>query len=215
MKLVIALGGKDNSQNDYENIIVRNNGKSFQTGCGFDPFHTGCCLEIESKQNTDISYRCFTCDPESLVVEKRSLQPCSIDSLRVVEYDSVKSMPPYLLNFDRSPALCGRYHNPGKKYRNEYYSSSVPGADPLLNNENWRSNVTSNHFLCNRFEWEQGDFIDNKPFINETGNTGMIGVNFKANKGRHIRVNYINYIQDKENLDRWAIGESIPGEILK
>ena len=63
---VISLGGhgKDGKLEcnsvkcpEYDEILLINNGKSFQTGCGYDP-STGCCFQTED------NFECIKCDDE-------------------------------------------------------------------------------------------------------------------------------------------------------
>ena len=66
---------------------------------------------------------------------------------------------------------------------------------------------TSDMFLCNIWQWEQGDYIDDAGLQNEQG----IGADFGLKPGRHTRINYNNYQQSGED-NGWTTGSEVQGE---
>ena len=163
----------------YDEMVTMNDGRSFQTGCGFDPLFTGCCTA-----NGEHRYSCYKCSNHSIGASNHILT-CQSDDVSPEIYTNIGSIPAQF-KYGRSQALkiCGPQHNPG------YYVSTDPLAPPVYSNRNYLSNVTSDFFLCKRFQWLEGDY----------------------NVGRHIRVNYENYTRDYNTSQVWNEGITLPGE---
>ena len=186
---------------EYNEMVVMNDGRSFQTGCGFDPLITGCCHK--NKHTSRI--KCFRCQDDYKTMHL-SL-PCSAEKLESFEFDNLDKMPSFFKDDKDRVRLCGSDHNPGGNKR-DYFMSLVPNAEPKFSNRNFNSNITSNHFLCRRHKWEQGDWIDDAGFSNERGVGGDIGLR----PARHIRINFNNYVRDPSNPHKWIHDTVIPGE---
>jgi hypothetical protein len=89
-------------------------------------------------------------------------------------------------------------HNP-----NKYYSLSV---DPQYWSYNYRSNYTSDRFLCNVMGWQQGDWHDDAGLSKATG----VGTDFGLDPGRHVRTNSPNITKVTESV--WTLGKRARGE---
>ncbi len=186
---------------EYDSMVVSNNGKSFQTGCGNDPIITGCCFKINSN-----SFTCLKCGSNSL--ESKSPTHCLEKDLESLTYRSEDEIPSYFKDLrGEHVRICGAVHNPGGKNGNEYYISGDPFATPYWSNNNRESTATSNRYLCNRFEWVQGDYIDDAGLGAATG----VNADFGLEAGRHVRVNHNNYIRN-QTTNRWEVGLKIRGE---
>jgi hypothetical protein len=113
------------------------------------------------------------------------------------------------LDDNGDPQLCGRYHNPGGKGSFDddfaYYNSTRPKARPEWSNRNWQSVTTSDRFLCNNWEWEQGNY-------NHRNGTTVDDGSFAIEPGRHIRINHPNYVRDPDDSSRWMKGQAVRGE---
>ncbi len=173
---------------EYDKMVTMNDGKSFQTGCGFDPIETGCCYETEKleQESINITFKCFKCDPEYINILPESTS-CPKGKLKeYLFYSNEDVVSPFKDKVTKEIRMCGPNHN------------------PTLNRKSF---LTSPRFLCHRHLWEQGDYIDDAGLFNETG-VGAIGLS----KGRHTRINYINYVRDRNNPYQWIEGEFIRGE---
>jgi hypothetical protein len=187
---------------DYE--VVSNNGKSFQSGCGYDPIDTGCCIP-----EADNYYTCLKCTntaKDYRYADEHTMH-CMNDVLKVTygissEYDKFKDFMED--NFDFH--LCGKFHTPRASFaaaEAQYYFNKVDKYRSF----NFRSNVTSNRFLCNKLTWNQGDYIDDAGLGGIEGAGSIYGLE----KGRHIRVNTPNAIGTRGEED-WILGPTIYGE---
>ena len=184
---------------EYDNMVIMNDGQSYQTGCGFDPLDTGCCYKFERSSPL---YKCFKCDAGYVEIDDHVLT-CPADRVKEWRYDNAKEVPTLFRHGkDKKIKICGLQHNP------DYYTSIEPNARVGMSSRNYESNFTSDRFLCKRIFWEQGDFVDYANLENEIG----IGADFGLSKGRHTRVNYNNYQRDQNNPYIWEIGDAIPGE---
>ena len=217
-KVLIPLGGhgKDGLLEcdsvrcpEYDEMVTLNNGKSFQSGCGFDPLESGCCDEFDPGENIPLAYLCFRCQGGHLETNQHSLS-CKGNKVEVLEFESIQKVPLDLKiplaaegpGIGR-PKPCGKRHNPHK-----YYVSTRPDSRPEFSNRNWMANFTSDRFLCNRHTWEQGDYLDSAGLSNMTGIGGDKGLI----PGRHTRINFNNYIRDEKDPYSWSSGPAIPGE---
>lgn len=186
---IVPLGGRKNREEEctevrcpeYNEMMIQNDGKSFQSGCGWDVLETGCCFELNSG-----AFSCFRC--LNLVVGDGNAT-CDHDSLYQWDFDSEESVP---LTFRHVGEInrCGSAISPESKSQHDDTDSCR----------------TSNLFLCNIFEWEQGDFIDDAGLSGAKG----IGSDFGLKEGRHIRVNYNNYRKEDDGV--WTVGPEVAGE---
>jgi len=171
---------------DYNQMVTQNDGRSFQGGCGWDILETGCCFE----DNDTKSYRCFRCE-ELLVLPHNAT--CASEALEEWGFDSAAEVPLAFRSFGEI-IHCGANLNP------EVLNTSSTNYD--VNRV-----TTSNMFLCNVWEWEQGDYIDNAGLQNEVG----VGTDFGLKSGRHVRVNHNNYQRDADP-SMWVVGTEVQGE---
>lgn len=203
----------------YDAMVTMNDGRSFQTGCGYDPIETGCCFEYKSKSNASISmqnqnsfkFKCFKCQDKYLEVTEDHVI-CRDNMVGVFPFDSIDDIPSTFRDLNESPLYCGRQHNhnPGEtKSDSDYFVSTVPNAGPHFSNQNWMSNLTSDHFLCNRYKWEQGDYKDDANLQYEVGIGADVGLFY----GRHTRINFNNYIRNLTTQE-WTIGPAIEGKVI-
>lgn len=190
----------------YDEMVTSNDGRSFQTGCGFDPLDTGCCYEFDGGSGISYMYRCFSCMEGYLISTPHNVT-CFRDNYESWVFNSLKDVPLAFKTPKGYPKLCGRWHNPGV-VENKYYTSDRLHAGPQYSNRNGLANFTSDRFLCNRHEWEQGDYVDDAGL----GNEGGLGADSGLALGRHIRVNYNNYIQDDNDPELWKSGPLVAGE---
>ncbi|KAL9185156.1 hypothetical protein ACHAXT_002933 [Thalassiosira profunda] len=154
----------------------------YQSGCGWDVLETGCCYEV------DEAYTCFRC--EGLLVSDHNAT-CAAGSLEVWQFESLTEVPLTLRTFDGDVRKCG------------------PSIEPdVAGDAGGVVTATSNLFLCNVWQWEQGDFIDDAGLGGEEG----VGADFGLKAGRHIRVNYNNYQRSDGDPSVWTTGPAIPGE---
>lgn len=192
----------------YNEMVTSNDGRSFQTGCGYDPIDTGCCFEIDYTEDFPYSYHCFRCRTGHLHVSDHNVT-CRDDQIDSFKFALRRDVPLSFLDDDGDPQLCGRYHNPGGKGSLDddfsYYNSTRPNTMPEFSNRNWQSITTSDRFLCNRWEWEQGNYDDHKGTTVDDGS-------FSIESGRHIRINHPNYIRDPDNPGDWIKGPTVRGE---
>ena len=189
---IVPLGGSKSGEPECHKVrcpendemLTQNDGRSFQSGCGWDVFETGCCFELESGAFT--CYRCLDLEIGD------SNATCSQDSLHEWHYGDMNNVP---LTFRRrgEVTLCGPALSP-----------AISTVDSVKSNVT----VTSNVFLCNVFQWEQGDYIDDAGL----SQVESIGADFGLKGGRHIRVNYNNYQRSKTNINVWINGPEIAGE---
>lgn len=185
---IVPLGGRKDIEEectqvrcpDYDNMLTQNDGKSFQSGCGWDVLETGCCFELEMG-----AYSCFRC--LHLIVGDGNAT-CDHDSLQQWDFESEEAVP---LTFRRVGEInyCG------------------PAIEPEIDlQDDSGTSRTSNKFLCNRFLWEQGDYVDDAGL----SGAGGVGADFGLKEGRHVRVNFNNY--QKVDVNMWKVGPEVAGE---
>ena len=194
----------------YDEKVTSNDGRSFQTGCGYDPIDTGCCFEIDFTEDFPYSFECFHCRAGHLEVSESDRNvTCRDDQIDSHKFALRRDVPLSFRDDDGDPQLCGRYHSPGGKGRLDddfsYYNSTRPNSRPEFSNYNWQSVVTSDRFLCNRWEWEQGNYDDHDGTTIDYGS-------FAFETGRHIRTNHPNYIRDPNMPGSWIKGSIMRGE---
>jgi len=192
----------------YDAMVLSNDGKSFQTGCGNDPILSGCCYQADHQSaNRSTSFVCMKCDPSESEQSLHSTR-CPLNALESFTYIDISTIPLTFKERDgRSLKQCGPIHSPGGPNGIDYHISDYPFATPYWSNRNYESRSTSSQYLCSRHEWSQGDYRDNAIIGNETSPDTDQGLQI----GRHIRVNYNNYNR-KPNSQKWAIGDTEPGE---
>ena len=206
----------------YNVYVTGNEGATFQSGCGYDHYDTGCCEDDPVQLGFVICYVCppslrmvtnntFFCHGE--YIEKRA-QASDLESLRA----PFQGSPLTFLKDEANIKMCGRYHRP--RYHNpnlvpedmgivRYYTDFL--FRPLYSNRNYLNTLTSDRFLCNVDLWEQGDYVDD-------GGAGLSGVQqmgsiWPLERGRHIRVNFANMLPNTEKNDgTFVVGPKIPGE---
>ncbi len=172
---------------EYDETVTMNDGESFQSGCGFDPVDTGCCFEIQNEVRDTAEYTCFKCNSDNIILSNYTLS-CPIEKIEKYEFKSILNVTQDFRDVRSDEVnLCGSNH------------------DPMPIKE---AGLTSQRFLCERHEWEQGDYIDDAGLSKESG----IGASNGLSNGRHIRLNYHNYIRNENDLYNWTEGYASPGE---
>ena len=196
---------------EYNKMVTMNDGKSFQTGCGYDPIETGCCFNYSHLISSERGFKCFKCNDDDLIMYEHTVE-CSNDNIQSWDYSNEHDVPPIFRDDEGLILICGRKHNPGAR-QEDYFVSKVPNARLAFSNNNWMSNFTSDHFLCNRHKWEQGNFKDSVGLSNESvieSDRGLSG-------GRQIRINFKNYVKNVSssfNDPIWYIGPPIEGNSI-
>lgn len=169
---------------EYDEMLTQNDGKSFQSGCGWDVLETGCCFEVANEDSS--SFKCYRCGHLEIGYNNAT---CSHGSLKEWIFDSISTVPLAFRTSFGEIFRCG------------------PSLNPKVSEVIGSSTSTSNMFLCNQFEWEQGDFIDSAGLESAQG----VGADFGLKRGRHIRVNYNNYQREVDD-NTWTIGPEVTGE---
>eukprot|EP00606_Chrysophyceae_sp_TOSAG23-5_P000871 GSChrysophyteH2.ASY1.ANO1.62.1 assembled CDS len=90
----------------YDIYVTGNEGATYQGGCGFDPYDTGCCIETSL---TNIE--CYRCHPERVSYDDSKFF-CKGDYERLVGLNSEKEKFKDFLDIFGNFKLCGAYHNP-------------------------------------------------------------------------------------------------------
>ena len=215
----------------FQRMVTKNDGKTFQTGCGFDPIDTGCCDRVKYETSDHVLFRCHRCIADAVDKTAHSIR-CTNMNIETREYADEADVP---LSFKTGPLvnLCGRNHNPGGRMgpvykigkdgklvvdkttgNDEYFTSDLAGARAEMSSRNGLSNITSDAFLCNRMNWTQGDYIDDAN-ITLTDKHGVLK-DFGLVAGRHVRINYSNYTKtdkrDEMLMEIWEAGDTVYGE---
>jgi hypothetical protein len=177
--------------------VTSNDGRTFQSGCGYDVLSTGCCF---SYPNDD--YDCYKCEVE---YERKTPNTyyCTHAPTLTTGKGSELSKFAFFMDEDANFRLCGKFHSPRRNNQPQYYSDK----DPLYSSYNFRSNLTSDLFLCNIEEWTQGDYVDDAGLADIEG----VGTLFGLQNGRHVRINYPNMI-GSPGQEGWVQGPVIAGE---
>lgn len=165
----------------YDEKVTSNDGLSFQTGCGWDILDTGCCVVNPSVSG---EYICKRCKTDNVIDTGYSLM-CkdeeydyingTISDTNIRDYGFLYED----VNGEFQIQECGKLHSPNKY---------VESRDPLYASYNYRSNLTSDKFLCNQYEWVQGDYLDSGGLESDE----QVGTNFEFDIGRHVRINNPN-----------------------
>ena len=169
---------------EYDERVTQNDGRSFQVGCGWDVLETGCCFQVKDGV---AAYLCLRC--EKLLVSSNTAT-CAKGALKEWKFNSTSKVP---LSFRTS----GEVRHCGPSLKSRVASNSSLG-DAI--------STTSNMFLCNVRQWEQGDYIDDASLHSEPG----IGADTGLKSGRHTRINYNNY--QRSGHGSWVRGPEIQGE---
>jgi hypothetical protein len=174
-------------------MVTQNDGQSFQTGCGFDPLDTGCCVYSPGLS----AYECSICAAAFRVSSGHSFT-CLPGGVTLSTYSGIATMPSAFIQ-DNAIKVCGARHNPDLYYRS--------GSDPKHWSANHRANVTSDRFLCNVAQWEQGDWLGSAGLGRDIMGAGSdYGLDF----GRHIRINDANIT--RQGAEEWVLGKMTRGE---
>ena len=99
---------------EYDKMVTMNDGKSFQTGCGFDPIETGCCYETEKleQESINITFKCFKCNPEYINILPESTS-CPKGKLKeYLFYSNEDVVSPFKDKVTKEIRMCGPNHNP-------------------------------------------------------------------------------------------------------
>jgi hypothetical protein len=181
----------------YDEFVTGNDGRSFQTGCGYDMWYSGCCLAFPEN-----NYACYKCDGDYLKIDEHTI---FCENEPTVLYGKGSEVVKFqdFLDDDSNFRLCGRYHSPRLDGVAVYYVDK----NPLYSSYNFKSNYTSDLYLCNVQGWTQGDYIDDAGLSDTSG----VGSYYGLINGRHTRVNYPNIIGTPGTED-WTLGEKLPGE---
>lgn len=174
----------------YDIYVTGNDGKSWQTGCGWDPYDTGCCIRGEGTAIT-----CYKCE-DSIEVRSNHTFYCAGDYTVLTGFTTETQKFAEFLDSNLNFLICGQYHQPRDRelykvpedYGTAKYYVDVLNAEQT--NFNFRSNWTSNRFLCNVYEWYQGDYIDDAGLGDITG----VGSVYGLESGRKRRINTPNII---------------------
>lgn len=212
----------------FNQYVTANDGTSFQTGCGYDPYDTGCCeYENEGSSQNLVCYQCPTDDNVVGSNDYNCFTGGAGDTPTVLTLSNggmVQGGPnePALqrfLDLDGNFKMCQKFHSPRNypPYYPDAPSEGVPAyfrypLDPRYSSYNYNSNITSNRFLCNVLDWTQGDYIDDAGM----GNIEGVGSVFGLQMGRHVRTNNPNVITGTNEAGQktFTQGPNIPGEGL-
>ena len=194
-----------------------NEGLTYQAGCGWDPYDSGCCVD---DPNTIGNVICFKC-PDINRVRTNHTYFCSAELEKTIPTVATTSDLSYFwINPpNNNLRFCGRHHNP--RYHNpladpedmgrvRYYTDFL--FRPEYSNRNYLNTLTSNSFLCNVEQWTQGDYID-EGGLGPSTKTDGVGSIYALEKGRHVRINYAN-MQYYANNGTFTAGDIIRGEGL-
>lgn len=199
----------------FDEYVTGNDGRTFQTGCGFDPFDTGCCIT-----DGDGRITCYKCAEDRIFVTNNTYF-CAVNfeselgQTNEVDKFAALGFTDQYNNY----LLCGKYHSPRRFVRTSSPGSSVDLFDygvelywvnplePTKSSFNFRSNLTSNRFLCNVFEWKQGDYVDDAGL----GSISGVGSLYGLQNGRHVRINTPNILFE-EDTQTFTRGPVIAGE---
>jgi hypothetical protein len=194
----------------YNYPLSMNDGTSWQTGCGYDPFDTGCCNYL-----SDNRIECFRCPPNLIVAENKTYY-CAGSFDRHVKQRTEKSYFKLydFLDENNNYKICGgllapRFYEittPVRDYGESQFYIDLLNADQ--SNYNFRSNLTSNRFLCHVTKWEQGDYHDDAKLGDIVGAGSYFGL---EKRGRAIRINTPNILKDEVHQS-FVYGDRVYGE---
>lgn len=176
----------------YDYFVTGNDGTSFQSGCGFDPYDTGCCTQSDVN-----NVECYNCNDGGRTVSNDTFTCNTVLSGENYQIkDSNLVTKGFVIN-KQNIKICGLYHSPRshvsydpEDYGVAQYYNDIRGV--LYSSDNAHSNLTSNRFLCNVQQWYQGDYIDDAGLKSVSGVGSIDGLG----SGRHVRVNYVDMVRD-------------------
>lgn len=198
----------------YDYYVTGNDGATYQGGCGYDPYDTGCCMDL-----SDTNIECYSCPSLKRIYNNQTYYCDFYDEDTGLDYEVVPGLKTELDKFaafldeNNHFKMCGayhspRYHDPQSDPRDygvvQYYTDFLDRDS--FSNRNYLHNLTSNRFLCNVRYWEQGDYVDSAGFDAAQG----LGTIHGLDPARHYRINYANMVQ--QDADTWTVGETVRGE---
>ena len=70
----------------FNNYVTGNDGLSFQTGCGYDPFDTGCCIDSLNDPNPSKQrIQCYKCDEaEKVIIDNTFIRKLNDNELKLL-----------------------------------------------------------------------------------------------------------------------------------
>lgn len=182
----------------FDKKVTSNDGRSFYTGCGYDPVDTGCCVTANG-----INIDCYKC-ADSLIASDDHTFSCNGPLTVLSGFTSQLDKFLRFLDANGNFKICGKYHLPRNfvdsigltDYGTAAYYTSTDYADAKYSSRNFRSNLTSDRFLCNREYWTQGDYLD------DAGLGGIVGAgtHFGLAGGRAYRSNDPNYVLSSADI---------------
>jgi hypothetical protein len=199
----------------YDEQLTANDGQSFLSGCGYDPFDTGCCTTGTGPWNPgSATVSCYKCKTmgyggvQQAVSDNHTFYclgdpyqtAVALQTVNVPMSEKVYFRNRGFLDANDNYKQCGQYHQPryydptNYQHVGDYGTASyyVSGSNSNQTNYDYKASVTSNRFLCNVVNWVQGDYVDDAGL----GNTLAMGSIFGLKKGRHVRVNAPNIFYD-------------------
>lgn len=192
----------------FDVYLTGNDGKTWQAGCGWDPYDTGCCIEGPNNAIT-----CYKCNSDIVMTTNHTFF-CAGDFTTTTGTKMEKDKFGAFLDSNRNFRMCGEYHSPRDRIdvdvfppdygKAKYY---VDVLNPEQSNYNFLSNWTSNRFLCNVNQWIQGDYIDDAGL----GKISAVGSVYGLQHGRHVRINTAN-IKVEAATQTFKRGPKIYGE---
>jgi len=194
----------------FDREVTSTKAVSFQTGCGYDPVETGCCVDL-----ADNRMKCYYCPDSHKIYESDSTGQvalyCNNDNILSFEGDSSDTVsfstggPWNWLDSRGNYKYCGKYHAPRRyetgdpqqlKYGEAvYFVPRNPSRRYTWSSYNDLSTYTSNKFLCGVTQWEQGDYIDDAGY----GSIEGVGSVYGLSAGRQIRINHPPKIGRSDN----------------
>ena len=192
----------------YDYKVTSNDGKSFQTGCGHDPWDDGCCIVTDAVTNpSNPVYACYKCRDEDVVITENTFYCTAPPQVKVGHYSDRSNLDYFgeFVDYNYEFRMCGRNHTPYDFWTGQalYYKDKIA----KYSNTDYRSNITSNRFLCNVQNWTQGDFIDSANLSAIEG----VGTLYGLSIGRHIRTND-PHVLGTPGTEDWSYGLRLPGE---
>ena len=174
-------------------FVTSNDARSFQTGCGYDPFDSGCCTPDPSSPDplNPTQMICYKCQSRSF--STNNLYYCDEEPTPFKRATADKDSLKFWLDEKQNFRMCGKYHFPRRLSKVGDYGKAVYYYNKDLNldysSRNMMSNWTSNRFLCKITKWTQGFYVDNitytAPFKVMEGAGSIYGLEYQ----RHVRIN--------------------------
>ena len=205
----------------YDYFVTGNEGVSFQTGCGYDPYDTGCCIP----DALDTLYvTCYYCLPQDKILTNHTYECAgSLQSIHILTTEMLSpiniTLPLYkqFLDVFGHIRICGAYHTPrqhdltlpfiGQNYGSPQYFQNPDVRyknDKRYSSQNYLSNYTSNRFLCHVTSWYEGSYD-----ITNVNNRDSYSMN--DNDIRTLRSNYVNIVLNIAT-QQWSHPYDVYGE---